>query len=97
MALEVKWTLQANKGLAKVIAYLEAEWTFREILQLEKNIIQVIRQIVLFPDLYPKSETYKNLHKAIVDKNNYLVYSVNQKKATIEIINFRGTKQKPKY
>lgn len=97
MALEVKWTLQAHKGLAKVIAYLEAEWTFREILQLEKNIIQVIRQIVLFPDLYPKSETYKNLHKAIVDKNNYLVYRVNQKNSTIQIINFRGTKQKPKY
>lgn len=93
----VKWTLQANKGLAQVIAYLEAEWTFREMLQLEKNIIQVTSQIVLFSDLYPKSETYKDLHKAIVDKNNYLVYRVNQKKNTIEIINFRGTKQKPKY
>jgi plasmid stabilization system protein ParE len=97
MALVVKWTLQANKGLAKVIAYLEAEWTFREIIQLEKNIIQVINQIVLFPDLYPKSETNKDLHKAIVDKNNYLVYRVNHKTNTIQIINFRGTKQKPKY
>lgn len=76
---------------------LVVKWTFREMLQLEKNIIQVTSQIVLFPDLYPKSETYKDLHKAIVDKNNYLVYRVNQKKNTIEIINFRGTKQKPKY
>lgn len=83
--------------MAKVISYLEAEWTFREILQLEKNIIQVTSQIILYPDLYPKSETYKNLHKAIVDKNNYLVYRVNQKNSTIQIINFRGTKQKPKY
>nr|WP_315201056.1 type II toxin-antitoxin system RelE/ParE family toxin [uncultured Flavobacterium sp.] len=97
MALVVKWTLQADKGLSKVITYLEEEWTFREILQLEKNIIQVTSQIVLFPDLYPKSVAYKNLHKAIVDKNNYLVYRVNHKKAIIEIINFRGTKQKPKY
>jgi len=97
MALKVKWTLQAHKGLAKVIAYLEAEWTFREILQLEKNIIQLTSQIVLFPDLYPKSKTYANLHKAIVDKNNYLVYRVNHKKSTIEIINFRGTKQKPRH
>lgn len=64
MALEVKWTFQANKGLAKVIAYLEEEWTFREILQLEKNIIQVTSQIVLNPGLYPKSKAYKNLHKA---------------------------------
>jgi len=97
MALKIKWTPQADKGLAIVIEYLESEWTFREILQLEENIIQVTNQISLFPDLYPKSETYRNLHKAIVDKNNYLVYRVNYKNSSIEIINFRGTKQKPKY
>jgi len=97
MALEIKWTTQADKGLAIVIEYLEAEWTFKEILRLEENITQVTNQISLFPDLYPKSETYKNLHKAIVDKNNYLVYKVNFKNSRIEIINFRGTKQKPKY
>jgi hypothetical protein len=47
--------------LAVVIEYLEAEWTFREILQLEENITQVTNQISLFPDLFPKSETNKNL------------------------------------
>jgi hypothetical protein len=74
MALEIKWTPQADNGLAIVIEYLEAEWTFREILQLEENINQVINQISHFLDLYPKSETFKNLHKATIDRNNYLVY-----------------------
>ena len=97
MALEVNWTPQADKGLAIVIEYLEAEWTFREILQLEENINQVINQISHFPDLYPKSETFKNLHKATIDRNNFLVYQVNYKTSCIEIINFKGTKQKPKY
>ena len=97
MALKIKWTPQADKGLVIVIEYLAAQWTFREILQLEENINQVTNQISLFPDLYPKSETYKNLHKAIIDKNNYLVYRVNYKKSSIKIINFRGTKQKLKY
>lgn len=97
MALKIKWTSQADKGLAIVLEYLEVEWTFREILQLEENITQVINQISVFPDLYPKSQTYKNLHKASVDKNNHLVYRVNYKKNTIQIINFRGTKQKSKY
>ncbi len=32
MALEIKWTPQADKGLERVIQYLEAEWTVREIL-----------------------------------------------------------------
>jgi hypothetical protein len=36
MALEIKWTPQADKGLSVVIEYLEAKWTFREILQLGK-------------------------------------------------------------
>lgn len=63
--------------------------------QLEKNINQVTNQISINPQLYPKSSIYKNLRKAIIDKNNYLVYQT--KNNTIEIINFRGTKQIPKY
>ena len=70
MALKINWTPQAEIGLEKVIRYLEAEWTKREILQLEKKIHRVISQISRNPDIYPKSETYKNLYKAIVDKNN---------------------------
>jgi plasmid stabilization system protein ParE len=66
-------------------------------LQLEKKIRQVTKQVGLNPEQFPKSETYKNLHKAIVDKNNYLVYRINAKKGAVEIVNFRGTKQKPKY
>ena len=97
MALEIIWTLQADKGLATVIEYLEKEWTFREILQLEENINQVVNQIRFFPDLYPKSKKQPNLHKALIDKNNYFVYLVNLEKSRIEIINFRGTKQKRKH
>jgi plasmid stabilization system protein ParE len=97
MALEIKWTPQADKGLDRVIKYLEAEWTEREILQLEKKINQVTKQISLNPELFPKSEKNKRLHKAIIDKNNYLVYRTNTKKGFIEIINFRGTKQKHKH
>ncbi|MFY7741810.1 MAG: type II toxin-antitoxin system RelE/ParE family toxin [Flavobacterium sp.] len=97
MALTVKWTLQAEKGLEKVIEYLEKEWTVNEILQLEKNLNQVIYQISVYPELYPKSEKNKLLRKVVVDKNNYLVYKYNKKNKTLEIINFRGTKQKPKY
>jgi plasmid stabilization system protein ParE len=97
MALEIIWTPQADKGLATVIEYLEKEWTFREILQLEENINQVVNQIRFFPDLYPKSKKQPNLNKAIIDKNNYFVYQVNLEKSRIEIINFRGTKQKRKH
>ncbi|MWB96721.1 type II toxin-antitoxin system RelE/ParE family toxin [Flavobacterium sp. GA093] len=97
MAVRFKWTPQAVKGLNSVLDYLEAEWTFREILQLEKKIKQVINQIGHNPEQFPQTEKDNLLYKAIVDKNNYLVYRINISSKTIEIINFRGTKQKPKY
>lgn len=38
MALKIVWTPQAEKGLVKVIDYLEKEWTVIEILNLEQNL-----------------------------------------------------------
>ncbi|MFN3639916.1 MAG: type II toxin-antitoxin system RelE/ParE family toxin [Flavobacterium sp.] len=97
MAFQIKWTPQAEKGLNKVIEYLEKEWSEREILKLEEKINQVIHQISKNPRLFPSSNTYKSLHKAIIDKNNYLVYKIDTNSNSIQIINFRGTKQKPRY
>ncbi|MEG2102156.1 MAG: type II toxin-antitoxin system RelE/ParE family toxin [Flavobacterium sp.] len=97
MALKFIWTSQAVKGFNKVVDYLEAKWTAKEILNLENKIQQVINQINLNPDQFPKSEKNKSLYKAIVDKNNYLVYSIDKKSNISTIINFRGTKQKPKH
>lgn len=63
-------------------------------MQLEDKIKSVLNKIILSPELFPKSEFYKDLHKVVIDKNNYLVYKINYSKKRIEIINFRGTKQK---
>lgn len=95
MALGIKWTPQAEKGLDSVLLYLEKFWSIEEILQLEEKIKHVTSLIILYPELYPK--TNQSFHKAIVDKNNYLVYRINTEMRRIEIVNFRGTKQKPKY
>lgn len=97
MALSLLWTPQAEKGLESVLVYLEKFWSINEILQLEEKIKQVTSLIILYPELFPKSATHPLLHKAIIDKNNYLVYRINTRLKRIEIINYRGTKQKPKY
>ncbi len=97
MALKFIWTAQAVKGFDKVVDYLEVKWTKKEILNLENKIQQVINQISLNPEQFQKSIKSESLYKAIVDKNNYLVYRINKESNIIEIINFRGTKQKPKH
>jgi plasmid stabilization system protein ParE len=83
MALKIHWTLQAEKGLDNVLLYLEEFWSIKEILQLEEKIKQVTRLIILYPELFPKSEIHQLLHKVVIDKNNYLVCRVNTKMAII--------------
>lgn len=95
MALKVIWTTRASKGLKNVINFLDENWTSKEILNLESKLIKLLSRISKNPNLYPASIQTKFIRKALVDKNNYIIYRINSNKKIIEIINFRGTKQKP--
>jgi len=95
MALKIVWTLEAQKGLQAVILYLEKEWTAKEIIRLENNIHNLVNNISRFPHMYPASLKHPSVRKALVDKNNYIIYRINLSNKIIEILNFRSVKQKP--
>lgn len=95
MALKIVWTPQAIKGLDNVLAYLEEEWTAKEILNLEQNIINLLNRVSKYPKICPPTAQFKNVRKGLIDKNNYIIYRIYPKEKQIEIINFRSTKQKP--
>ena len=95
MALKIVWTPKAVSGLDSVLIYLEKEWTRREILNLETRLSALLKQISLQPQLFPRTSEVRNIRKALVDKNNYIIYRWEPDGEVIEIINFRGTKQKP--
>lgn len=95
MALRIVWTPQAVIGLNKLINYLEEEWTIMEILNFEQNLNDFLNRISKYPKICPPTVKFTNVHKGLVDKNNYIIYRIQPTKKLIEIINFRGTKQKP--
>ncbi|QHI36296.1 hypothetical protein IMCC3317_16560 [Kordia antarctica] len=95
MALKIVWTPQAENGLNKVLDYLEEEWTLQEILNLEQNLNDLLNRIRKYPQMCPQTGKFQHVYKGLVDKNNYIIYRIKPKKQLIEIINFRGTKQKP--
>ena len=95
MALKIEWTPQAEKGLVSVLEYLEENWTAKEILNLERKIMEFTERISKYPKICPSSGKYPNLRKGLVDKNNYIIYRVRARKKVVEIINFGGSKQKP--
>ena len=95
MALEIVWTPQAEKGLDSVLEYLQEEWSAKEIFAWEKRLLDLMERISKYPKICPSTGKYPNVRKGLVDRNNYIIYRIRPRKRTIEIINFRGTKQKP--
>jgi plasmid stabilization system protein ParE len=85
----------AVSGLEKLLDYLRSNWTEKEILKLETKLSSLLRLISQQPELFPPTKNFPHIHKALVDKNNYLIYRKLPDKEIIEIINFRGTKQYP--
>ncbi len=95
MALKIDWTPQAENGLDDVLEYLQEEWSAKEIIALEKRILALMERISKYPKICPPTGKYPNVRKGSIDKNNYIIYRIRPRKKTIEIINFRGTKQRP--
>ena len=58
MALKIVWTPQAEKGLDKVVEYLEEEWTVMEILNLEQNLQDLLNRIKKYPKICPATGKY---------------------------------------
>ena len=97
MALKIVWTTQAEKGLEKVIDYLEKEWSEKEILKFEKQLNNLLTRISKYPKTCPPTKHYKHLRKGSVGKHNYIIYRINFDRGIIELINLRGSKQRPMY
>lgn len=73
MALKIVWTTQAEKGLEKVIDYLEEEWSEKEILKFENQLNNLFRRISKYLKICPPTKHYKHLRKASVEKPNYII------------------------
>lgn len=93
--MKIRWTFQARNGLYKVIGYLKWEWSEKEIQNLQLKLEHLLKIIDKNIEIFPATEKFQNLRKVVVDKNNYIVYRFRPKKDLLEIIQFRGTRQKP--
>lgn len=95
MAFKIIWSPKAEDTFEKVIDYLQAEWTEKEIRKFVTETARVIHLVSVNPFLFRASEK-ENIFEAIVTKHNLLLYQVNRKIKTIELLAFFDTRQDPK-
>ena len=95
MALEIVWTPRAERGYEKIIAYLQENWTDREVKNFIQESIRFFELLSEQPQILQKSDKLKNVYRGPMDNHNMLTYRIKPRKKQIELLNIRSSKQKP--
>lgn len=94
MALEIIWSIRAEKGFDKIVKYLEENWTEREI----RNFMQESQEFFELLKKNPimlQSSKKTNLYRGPMNRHTMVTYRIHQRKKQIVIVNIRSTRWKP--
>lgn len=91
---KILWTDFALKELEATIAYLEENWTEKELKNLATSIEETLSLIAQNPEIFQKSEIKNTIRSAIILSHNTLYYRVHNNQ--IEILSFFSNRQSPK-
>jgi len=105
MKLTIVWTNRAIQGYDSIVNYIQQNWPPREVKNFVRETEEFFTLLSEYPELLQKTSRYKYIYRAPMNKLTlitlpyltlpYLTYRVKPRKAQIEIINIRSTRQKP--
>ncbi|MEQ8575976.1 MAG: type II toxin-antitoxin system RelE/ParE family toxin, partial [Fulvivirga sp.] len=72
------WTARSLINAQDIRDYLIRKFTIKEAEDFLKLLSQFEQAISLFPELYPATNSYPNLRKAVLHKNTSVYYSVEK-------------------
>ena len=88
--MEIIWSQQSKKDYWQNIDYLEAEWTFRDVVNFIEKVENTIN-LLSNKNVQFISTNYKNVNKVVITKQITLYYKLNSEK--IELLRFWNTYQ----
>lgn len=86
MSLSIRWSPNAKEELATVLAYVDEHFGSDAALNLLDAIDATTSLIAEFPQMFPRSSTRPSIRKAVISKQNSLLYRVKAKE--IQILHF---------
>uniref|UniRef100_UPI00404B9E05 type II toxin-antitoxin system RelE/ParE family toxin n=1 Tax=Fulvivirga sp. TaxID=1931237 RepID=UPI00404B9E05 len=89
--LEVRWTARSFRNAQDIRDYLTRRFTLKEAEDFLKLLSQFEQTVSLFPELYPATNAYPNLRKAVLHKNTSVYYSVD--KDSIVVVAMQDNRQ----
>jgi plasmid stabilization system protein ParE len=88
--VEIIWSPQSKKDYWQNIDYLEAEWTFQDVVNFIEKVENTL-QLLLQNNIEFTATNYKNTNKVVIQKQITLYYRINSDK--IELLRFWNTYQ----
>lgn len=89
--LEVRWTACSLRNAQDIRDYLTRKFTIKEAGDFLRLLSQFEQTVSLFPELYPATNAYSNLRKAVLHKNTSVYYSVE--KGSIIVVAMQDNRQ----
>ena len=96
MGPEIVWTQKAIDTFGHRIAYLEQNWTEKEIFNFTACVNEYLETLKSQPLMFRKSVRLRDTHIGVIIKQVSLVYRIKAKSNTIELIAFIDNRQNPK-
>lgn len=82
-ALVIEWSARSLKQTAGIQNYLVTKFSEKEVAGFYELLISFEAIITNFPDLYPKFSVRKKLHRAVLNKNLSVYYSLTKSRVFI--------------
>ncbi|MAO63508.1 MAG: hypothetical protein CL666_00765 [Balneola sp.] len=89
--LPVIWSRESSAKVEEIKAYLLEEWSKKEVESFLKELKSFEDRIELFPKLYPASQKRSNMRKAVITKQQSVIYQVLE--STIQIVTILDNRQ----
>jgi hypothetical protein len=96
MGVEIIWTKRAVETFGKRIAYLQENWTEKEIFNFTARVNEYLSSLQTQPLMFRKSARLKHTHIGVIIKQVSLVYRIKSGNNSIELIAFIDNRQNPK-
>ena len=93
MILAIRWTIRAKSDYARILEYLQTNWTTKELQKFTAKTNKVLSQIAKNPEIFPASKKI-NARKCVLIEQVSIYYQI--KKGEVLLVSFWDNRQNPK-
>jgi len=94
--MKVLWTPTARTTFLEIIAYLEKNWSTREIFRFNEKVEKTIERIKKNPQMFSANRQDVNIRRGFIVKQVSLIYKIVAEKNEIHLITFWDNRRNPK-